>query len=50
MIESERDEPLLTLYTDTPERFARAKAALTGGWNISDDAYVPTPLILDRFS
>jgi thymidine phosphorylase len=43
-------EPLLTLYTDTPERFTRAQAALEGGWRISDEAYQPTPLVLDRFA
>lgn len=26
------------------------KAALTDGWSISDDAYEPTPLVLDRFA
>jgi thymidine phosphorylase len=42
-------EPLLTLHTDTPERFERALAALDGGYEITDGAtYTPTDLILDR--
>ncbi|MEU4453742.1 thymidine phosphorylase [Nocardioides sp. NPDC023903] len=41
--------PLFTLHTDTPERFARALAALEGGYEIEDGAaYEATPLILDR--
>ena len=43
-------EPLLTLYTDTPERFARAQAALAGAWDISDETYEVTPLVIDRFA
>ncbi|MFI2489877.1 thymidine phosphorylase [Promicromonospora kroppenstedtii] len=27
-------QPLMTLHTDTPERFARARAALDGGWSV----------------
>ncbi|MGW2095969.1 thymidine phosphorylase [Promicromonospora sukumoe] len=27
-------QPLLTLHTDTPERFARARQALDGGWSV----------------
>ncbi|MEV0891307.1 thymidine phosphorylase [Promicromonospora sp. MEB111] len=27
-------QPLLTLHTDTPERFARAREALDGGWSV----------------
>lgn len=43
-------QPLLTLHTDTPERFARAHEALTGGV-VVDPAGTPgarTPLVLDR--
>nr|WP_306254896.1 thymidine phosphorylase [Ornithinimicrobium cryptoxanthini] len=44
-------QPLMTLHTDTPERFARATEALAGGWEITDgSAYAPTPLIIDRIS
>jgi thymidine phosphorylase len=44
-----RGQPLMTLHTDTPERFARATEALTGGWEITDGAaYAPTPLVIDR--
>jgi thymidine phosphorylase len=31
-------EPLFTLHTDTPERFAAAMAALEGGWSIGEPA------------
>ena len=48
--------PLLTLHTDTPERFESALEALTGGYTIvpADSAeaagFRPRPLILDRVS
>ncbi len=47
-------QPLLTLHTDDAERFARAVAALEGGYDIAEDtaeqgtAYTATPLILER--
>lgn len=44
-------EPLFTLYTDTPERFAPALAELNGGWTVvSAGGVVPQarPLIIDR--
>jgi thymidine phosphorylase len=42
-------QPLMTLHTDTPERFARAIEALTGAWEITDGpAYSATPLLIDR--
>jgi len=47
-------EPLLTLHTDDPERFERAKASLDGGIDIEprpatgEDPHHPTPLVLDR--
>ncbi|MCC2334468.1 thymidine phosphorylase [Cellulomonas wangsupingiae] len=43
-------QPLLTLHTDTPERFARAREALTGGV-VVDPAAAPgqrRALVLDR--
>ncbi len=44
-------DPLLTLYTDTPERFARAQEALAGGVQIAADAQPDrAPLILDRIA
>jgi thymidine phosphorylase len=43
-------QPLLTLHTDTPERFARAKDVLTGAYRIGQAAPLPAPLILDRIS
>jgi thymidine phosphorylase len=39
--------PLLTLHTDTPERFSRALEALDGAYEIGT-THTPTPLILDR--
>jgi len=42
-------QPLLTLHTDTPERFAPAQQALEGAWRIDPaGAYAPAPLVLDR--
>jgi thymidine phosphorylase len=43
-------QPLLTLHTDTPDRFARAREALEGGWSVADPgAEVDTRrLVLDR--
>jgi thymidine phosphorylase len=43
-------QPLLTLHTDTPDRFPYALEALAGAVTISpaDTAWTPTPLILDR--
>ena len=43
-----RGDPLLTLHTDTPDRFARAAEALDGGWQIGDTAADPTSVIIDR--
>ncbi|MFO6452822.1 MULTISPECIES: thymidine phosphorylase [unclassified Aeromicrobium] len=41
-------QPLLTLHTDTPERFERAREALEGGWSIGASAPEATPIVLDR--
>jgi thymidine phosphorylase len=42
-------QPLLTLHTDTPERFEAALAALEGAWDIGPrDGHRPSPLVLDR--
>jgi thymidine phosphorylase len=43
-------QPLLTLHTDEPERFARALDSLEGGYDVSPagTAFTPTPLLLDR--
>jgi len=43
-------EPLFTLYTDTPERFAAALAELGGGWSVGDTPPVSRPLIIDRIA
>jgi len=41
-------QPILTLHTDTPERFPRARDALAGGYRIGQDPAERPPLILDR--
>ncbi|KSW29696.1 thymidine phosphorylase [Cellulomonas sp. B6] len=43
-------QPLLTLHTDTPERFGRAREALVGGVVVDPDGVAGerTPLVLDR--
>ena len=46
-------QPILTLHTDTPERFARAREALDGGVVVSPAgpaALTPGPLVLGRVS
>ena len=44
-------QPVLTLHTDTPERFGRAREALAGGI-VVDPAAAPGagPLVLDRIT
>lgn len=47
--EVSKGDPLLTLYTDTPERFERALEALASGVKIEPaKSMTVTPLILDR--
>jgi thymidine phosphorylase len=43
-------QPLVTLHTDTPERFERGAAALHGAYTIEDDALpaAPVPVVIDR--
>jgi thymidine phosphorylase len=45
-----RGEPLMTLHTDTPERFARAREVLTGAVVVAPDGSRPVarPLVIDR--
>jgi thymidine phosphorylase len=43
-----RGQPLITLHTDTPERFVRAHQALATAYQIGDTAPREQPLILDR--
>jgi thymidine phosphorylase len=45
-------DPLLTLHTDTPERFDRAIDALDGAWFIAPEGSRPDllPLVIDRIS
>ncbi|KQY59995.1 pyrimidine-nucleoside phosphorylase [Aeromicrobium sp. Root495] len=40
--------PLLTLHTDTPERFERALEALEGGFDLGDAPAPRTDVVLDR--
>ena len=43
-------QPLLTLHTDTPERFGRAKQALAEAYVIGDRAPERTGVVIDRIS
>ena len=44
--------PLMTLHTDTPERFARARQSLEGAAVIAPEGSAParTPLVIDRIA
>ena len=41
-------QPLLTLHTDTPERFERAAAALEGSYDIGASIQRPLGVVIDR--
>ena len=41
-------QPLITLHTDTPERFGRAHEVLANAYAIGPEETTPRPLILDR--
>ncbi|HSP59765.1 MAG TPA: thymidine phosphorylase [Ornithinimicrobium sp.] len=41
-------EPLMTLHTDTPERFDRAVSALDGAWTVGDTAPDRPDVVIDR--
>jgi len=45
-------EPLMTLYTDTPERFDRALEALDGAWTIAPPGtdYQAKPIVLEKIT
>ena len=43
-------QPLLTLHTDTPERFDRAQQALDGAWAIGSEAPERRGVVLDKIS
>jgi thymidine phosphorylase len=43
-------QPLLTLHTDTPERFERARQALAGAYEIGDTAPERTSVVLDTIT
>jgi thymidine phosphorylase len=40
--------PLLTLHTDTPERFDRALEALDGAFEIAQEGFDPADVVIDR--
>ncbi|MEV6755917.1 thymidine phosphorylase [Streptomyces sp. NPDC051214] len=45
-------EPLMTLHTDTPERFEYALESVTGSFDIAPEGtgFAPTPIVLDRIA
>ncbi|NHN56540.1 thymidine phosphorylase [Calidifontibacter sp. DB0510] len=43
-----RGQPLLTLHTDTPERFARAQETLAGAWEVGTDAPERKGIVLEE--
>ncbi len=45
-------QPLMTLHTDTPEKFEYALASLEGSYDIAPagTAFQPTPIVLDRIA
>ncbi|MEV6199293.1 thymidine phosphorylase [Streptomyces sp. NPDC051771] len=45
-------QPLLTLHTDTPEKFDYALKSLDAAWDIAPEgtAFTPTPIVLDRIA
>ncbi|MER5308372.1 thymidine phosphorylase [Streptomyces sp. NPDC002773] len=45
-------QPLLTLHTDTPEKFEYALKSLDAAWDIAapGTAFTPTPIVLDRIA
>ena len=47
-----KGQPLMTLLTDTPEKFERARAALVGGWDLATPGTVvaKTPVVLERIA
>ena len=46
----EAGQPLMTLHTDTPERFERALAALEGAVGYAAEAPEVPGIVLDRIS
>ncbi|HYP46817.1 MAG TPA: thymidine phosphorylase [Propionibacteriaceae bacterium] len=43
-------QPLLTLHTDTPERFERARSALDGAYRIAEQPVHDRPVVLARIA
>jgi thymidine phosphorylase len=41
-------QPLMTLHTDTPERFDRAVAALDGAYDVGHDSVAAPSVVIDR--
>ncbi|MGO0576614.1 thymidine phosphorylase [Ornithinimicrobium panacihumi] len=48
--EVKKGQKLMTLHTDTPERFERALAALEDGWKIGGEPVGPTQIVIDRIA
>lgn len=46
----EKGAPLMTLFTDSEEKFSRAQEALSGAWKISSTDVAPRKIILDKIS
>jgi len=45
-----KGQTLMTLHTDTPEAFERAREALGGGYEVGVQAVERQPLLIDRIS
>ncbi|MDR0488605.1 MAG: thymidine phosphorylase [Propionibacteriaceae bacterium] len=43
-----RGQSLMTLHSDTPEAFQRAKEVLEGAWTIDDNPPEPSSVVIDR--
>jgi thymidine phosphorylase len=45
-------QPLMTLHTDTPERFERAVQALEGAWSVgtADEVTTAREIVIDRIA
>ena len=48
--EVSKGQPLMTLHTDTPERFDRAIAALEGSWDIGEGEPDAQQIVIDRIA
>ncbi|MDR0847495.1 MAG: thymidine phosphorylase [Propionibacteriaceae bacterium] len=46
----QKGQKLMTLHTDTPERFERGLEALKGAWTIADTPTTRSPVVLEKIS